>query len=407
MHPAAQPLTDLLLEGVTAGLHPGAQLCVTRHGQPLLDLAVGDNGRGQPMTPDTLVLWMSSGKPLTAVAIAQLVEAGHVELDMPIADLLLDFGSHGKDGITLRHALNHTAGIRPNPFTYVQDDWDTIQSKIAAMRPERDWVPGEKAGYHVQSTWFVLGEVVRIVTGQPLPEYLREHVFLPLGMTDCWLGMDEDAHDDLRHAGRIASTHWLDPKANVGGRTPVAPALRPSDMTERDWLIHCRPGGNAIGPVHQFVRFYEALLPDTPTRHDPAGTRDGVTILQPDTVEQFTAATRVGMHDHTFRFIMDWGLGFMRSNNRYASPAQLDTVPYTFGPHTSDDAFGHSGHQSSAAFADPAHGLAVALVFNGMPGEPDHARRSYRLLDQLYQSLGLAPPATPPAPEPPTPSPAP
>ncbi|MEM6552850.1 MAG: serine hydrolase domain-containing protein [Planctomycetota bacterium] len=386
MHPAEQPLTDLLLEGVVSGHHTGAQLCVTQRGQPLLDLAVGDNGRGQPMVPDTLVLWMSSGKPLTAVAIAQLVEAGHVELDMPIADLLLDFGSHGKDAITLRHALSHTAGIRPNPFTYVKDDWDTIQSKIAAMRPERDWVPGEKAGYHVQSTWFLLGEVVRVVTGQPLPEYLREHVFLPLGMTDCWLGMDERAHDDALAAGRLSSMHWVDPTANVGGRTPVAPAITPSKMTERDWLIQCRPGGNAIGPVHQFTRFYEALLPDT---LGPAGTRDGFTLLQPDTVEQFTAATRVGMHDHTFRFTMDWGLGFMRSNNRYASHAQLDTVPYSFGPHTSDLAFGHSGHQSSTAFADPAHHLAVALVFNGMPGEPQHAKRSYQLLDALYQTLGL------------------
>ena len=101
------------------------------------------------------------------------------------------------------------------------------------------------------------------------------------------------------------------------------------------------------------------------------GTIDGVRILSPQSVELFTLRQRIGMFDQTFRHIMDWGLGFQVSSNRYGA----DTVPYGYGRHASDSTFGHGGSQSSTAFADPEHGLTVAIVCNGMPGEPAHQVR--------------------------------
>jgi CubicO group peptidase (beta-lactamase class C family) len=98
-----------------------------------------------------------------------------------------------------------------------------------------------------------------------------------------------------------------------------------------------------------------------------------------------TARHRVGMFNQTFKHVMDWGLGFIVNSNQYGA----DTVPYGYGPHASWRTFGHSGYQSSVAFADPKNELAVAIVFNGTPGEAAHDRRVRGVLRGLYEDLGL------------------
>ena len=91
------------------------------------------------------------------------------------------------------------------------------------------------------------------------------------------------------------------------------------------------------------------------------------------------------MFDETFRHKVDWGLGFILDSNRYGAA----TLPYGFGLHASADTFGHGGQQSSADFADPGHGLAVAVIANGTPGEPRHNKRARELHTTIYEDLGL------------------
>src|SRR5439155_20765241 len=116
------------------------------------------------------------------------------------------------------------------------------------------------------------------------------------------------------------------------------------------------------GPVRELGRFYEMLLGH--------GTLNGRTILKSQTVEALTARHRTGMYDQTFGHVIDWGLGFLLNSRMWGHDA-----PYQYGPHASPRTFGHSGSQSSTAFADPEHGLAVAVAFNGMPGEASHQQR--------------------------------
>ena len=108
----------------------------------------------------------------------------------------------------------------------------------------------------------------------------------------------------------------------------------------------------------------------------------------PQTIEAITAHHRVGMYDVTFRHIIDWGLGFLLCSNQYGA----DTLPYGYGPYCSPRTFGHNGHQSSSAFADPEHGLVVTVVLNGMPGEVAHDRRMRAIHSSVYEELGLAVP---------------
>lgn len=374
-----QRVTDLIEQGIARGLHRGAQVVAMIDGEPALDLALGEASAGVPMTREHLSLWMSSGKPVTALLVAQLFEEGRLRLDDPVAQVIPEFSAQGKEAVTFRHLLTHTAGLRPMLFRYPDEGWDGILDAICRMPIEKDWPLGEKAGYHTQTTWFVLAEAVARLRGKRFGEAAREHLFEPIGMEDSWLGMPEDVAQRYLDEARFSVMHES-PKAGA--------PLEQSVKSTKDWLLLPRPGGNAHGPAHELARLYACLLDQPGVPGGEAGRWRGAAILEPETVALFTRPHRVDMMDQTFRFTMDWGLGFMRNNNRHA-PHDPARVPYGFGPYASGDAFGHSGHQSSTAFADPAHGLAVAVLFNGMPGEKPHSARMFAVLEALYDGLGL------------------
>lgn len=389
---------QVLERGIAEGLHPGAQLHVSRHGEAVAELALGESRPGVPMRADTLMLWLSSSKPVAAVAIAQLWERGLLRLDDPIALHVPEFGQGGKEAITIRHALTHTGGFRILQVGWPDASWDETIATICAARREPRWQPGEKAGYHQSSSWFLLGEVVHRLTNRPFPDYVRAEVFAPLGMADCWIGMPRERWTEYGAAGRLTA----------GWDTAVDPPRRHGWEDELA-VTRCSPGGNGWGPMGELARLYEALL--------AGGERGGRRILWPQTIEALTARHRVGMFDHTFRQVMDWGLGFipnsrlglvetwaaLQAQERVGTPRgpagapapaprpPEPALPYHYGPHASRRAFGHSGYRSSTAFADPAHGLVVAVAVNGTPSDAAHAERFRALLAAVYEDLGLVP----------------
>ena len=360
---------SLIQQGIDDQLHLGAQVCVSRGGEIIEELAIGQASSGHAMTTDSIALWMSSGKPVTAVAILQLVEHGEIELDDPVVAFLPTFASHGKEGITIRHLLTHTGGIRTARFSFPSDDWDTIIAAICDAKPE--WDAGEQGGYHTQTTWFLLGELVRLVDGRTIDQYVREEIFLPLGMNDSWMGMPEEVYRGYEDSGRLLAM------PNTATGEP-----KPAPMTSFDWSTRPRPGGNCMGPIRELVTFYEMLL--------GGGERRGVRLLQPKTVAQMTGRVREGMIDQTFKQTVDWGLGLAINSAHHAPNGAWHRIPYGYGPHATRDTFGHGGAQSSIGFADPAHNLAVGIVFNGMPGEAKHQLRANAVLEALYGDLGLA-----------------
>ena len=360
----------LIEEGLAAGLHPGAQLCVWRGDEVVADAGFGEALPGVAMTPGTLTLWLSAGKPLVAVAVAQLVERHGVDLDDPVAEYLPEFAANGKGGITLRHVLTHTGGFRAARLRYPEQTWDEAVAAVCEARLEAGWTVGADAGYHPHTGWVVLGRVIEVVAEQPLSDYLRENLFKPLGMHDTWVGMPGDVYDGYHDAGRIAV--MMDTKAHPP---------KPMEFDERAWVTGTRPGGNCYAPARDLARFYRMLL--------GGGELDGTRVLEPTTVDLFTARHREGAHDRTFRAVVDWGLGFILNSSRHDA-VNAGPAPYGYGPHASDATFGHGGNQCAAAFADPAHGLAVVLGYTGMPGEPKHQERVNRTLAAVYEDLGLA-----------------
>jgi len=109
-------------------------------------------------------------------------------------------------------------------------------------------------------------------------------------------------------------------------------------------------------------------------------------VLKNQTAEAMTARHRSGMYDHSFAHVIDWGLGFIINSNQYGA----ETVPYGYGSHASPRTFGHSGWQTSSAFCDPEHGLVVAWVCNGTPGEKQHQERQRAINTAIYEDLRIA-----------------
>lgn len=362
---------DLLEHGLDTGLHLGAQVYVSFRGE-VSELVLGERAEGQAMTEDTLNIWLSSSKPIAAVAAAQLWERGGLELDDPVARHIPEFAQKGKETITLRHILTHTGGFRLLSFGWPEASWEEMIAKICAARPEPRWTPGERAGYHLSSSWFILGEVIRRVDGRHYRRYVREEIFEPLGMDECWVGMPEErfeAYGD--RIGRMYSTE-------KGGR-PL-----PRGWHRGRHILGCSPGGNGYGPIRQLGRFYEMLL--------AGGVWNGRRVVTPQTVEALVTPHRVGLLDQTFKTKLDWGLGFICDSKHYATDDDdVRKIPYGYGRFASRRTFGHSGFQSSTGFADPEHGLVVAAFTNGQPGEAKNTARFLALGDAIYQDLGLAP----------------
>jgi len=354
----------LLASQVDAGIQIGAQLYISLRGRVVADLGVGESRPDVAMTPDTVMLWMSATKPMAALAIAQLWERGKLGIDDPVAAHVPEFAQHGKETITLRHVLTHTAPIRWVETGWPAVSWDTIISKVCAMRPERDWRPGAKAGYSALTSWFVLGEVVRRIDRRAFEDYVRQEIFEPLGMNDSWIAMPPETY-------RAYGTRLGVMQKTEGGRVVDA------ELDTEAAVTRARPAGSGHGPVRELGRVYEMLL--------AGGTLNGSRIISAQTVEALVARHRAGMYDMTFRHVIDWGLGFLLNSNQYGP----DTLPYGYGPYASYRTYGHNGHQSATAFADPEHGLAVALVCNGMPGEPAHHVRMREIHSAIYEELGL------------------
>ncbi|MEX1022252.1 MAG: serine hydrolase domain-containing protein [Dehalococcoidia bacterium] len=317
-------------EHLDRGWHTGAQVAVYRDGALAVDVQVGE-AAGKRM------LWFSATKPVTAVAVLMLVERGAVDLDAPIAAIWPEFAQGGKGACTVRHVLTHQGGfpVLPRSFDWAHiDDWDAAAAETASI--EATWAPGTDAGYHPVTYGFALGEVIRRTDGRTPREFFRDEIFGPLGM-DASLGTDDP--DGVLLPQAMSEVTLQDPDG-VEARTSdivrrfVAPSTLRAQM----------PAANGIGTAAALARFYALLA--------AGGELDGVRLLSRETVAEATRAHVTSDMDRTSGLPSSYGLGFL--------------VGGIFPPFDEPGVFGHSGQQCAISYADPARGLAVAYLTNGL-----------------------------------------
>ncbi len=358
---------EVIQTGFRAGLHCGGQVYASMRGKPVAHFAFGLADEDKPMRRDSLAPWLSAGKPLTAVAVLQRVARGEVGLDTAVWEIIPEFAGGGRDEITVRHLLTHTAGLLSADRFYSQRSWEENLAQVCQSAVDPGWEPGRMAGYQISATWILLGEIVQRLSGAAFPQYLSKQVLEPLGMQDTWVGMPLEAVS--RNRDRMVRLRVV----TESGRSLPHPFFGVPES-----FAHCLPGASAIGPIRELGRFYEAML--------AGGQGTAGRVLSADWVKEMTSRQRTGMVDRTFQHPIDWGLGLIVN---FAEP-NTEPVAYGFGALASPRAFGHGGAQSGIGFADPTHGLAVAWHLNGQCGEARHRRRNWELNTAIYQDLSLS-----------------
>lgn len=368
--------TRILHEGIERGLHIGAQVCVSLRGELVADFALGNAGAGRPMRTDHRILWMSAGKPLIALALAQIWEDGRLSPDESVSEYLPEFAQNGKEGVLVRHLLTHTHAYQPPAIDWPRLAWSEIIERICASRIPEGREPGQYAAYDAQTTWYLLAEIVQRLTATSFYDFVRSAVLDPLGCNTTCIGMSAESYTRMVEADQIALMHDTSATSRDGRFENGTAPIWAGDNALRA-AAH-NPGGGTLGPARELCRFYEAL---GKIWHGEPG------IVSSATVRQMTSRVREGLLDHTFRQRVDWGLGFLVNSYRYSA----DATPYGYGKWASDDTFGHGGVQSSSGFCDPERDLAVAVIYNGMPGEAKHNKRAREVNSALYEDLALVP----------------
>jgi len=350
----------LLEEQREQGLHDGAQLFIARKGQPLVDVAIGEAQPGVPLRTDSVMLWFSSGKPLTAAAIAQQVERGKLKLDDRVQSYIPEF-ANGKEAATIKHVLTHTGGFPMEGFPFYIYDWDTVIQKICEAPAE--WEPGTAMGYHGVSGWCILGEIVRRVDDRPIEVYVDEEICKPLGMKDTSIGVSDARATEL--GDRLSAiSDKSEPKIGIESV---------NDPRSRRRVL---PGSNSYGPAHDLGRFYLTLR--------NGGEWEGVRILKKETVNLFTATHRKDMVDQISlaNLGIEWkppyGFGFFKGTD--------EPVVSGFGRQSTSAAYGHGGNRSSSGFVEPSRDLVVVVVANGLPALTDPVRRLCDISDTIHSA---------------------
>jgi CubicO group peptidase (beta-lactamase class C family) len=366
-------LMKVLNDGIERRLHTGGQVVVLKAGREVCALAFGSNGSEEAMTLEHTLPLLSAGKPITAAAVMKLWEQGEISIDDVVAKYVPAFGQMGKEGITIRDCLLHTAGLRGVAVKWWEPSVGEIVDQVCAAELESNWEVGKTAGYHIGSTWFVLGEIVRRVMGTDLRLALRGLVLDAAGMKETTIGMGAGGYEGLDRAGKLGRMYdtLAISAATAHGHESESGAGRLQTWEKAESFVEARCPANARGTARDLARFYQALL-------------DGnYRLLRPTTAAAMTARHRVNTMDLTFRAKVDTGLGVICNSAYYGQP----TLPYGFGEGASMRAFGHGGNMSSLGMADPDRELVVAVMFNGQPGEPRHQARMNELMATIYREF--------------------
>lgn len=343
-----------------SGVHPAIALCVRRDGEVILDRAVGHArgvGPGEPKdaeataaTPATPFTIFSASKAITAVVAHLMDERGLIHLGDRVCEYIPEYAKHSKEAITIAHVLSHRAGV-PNLPGEVLDlekvgDEELLVQVLCDAKPLSR--PGKALAYHAISGGFIIGELVRRVTGRGIREYLADEILGPLGFRWTNYGV---APEDVALVARNYATGApaLPPVSNLLER---ALGKAPDEITrlsnDARFLTAVVPAGNTVTTANELSRFFELLR--------RGGELDGVRVLEPRTIRRALSEQSYHQVDFTLGFPSRYSLGFMLGAH----------VLSLYGPDT-EHAFGHLGYTNMIGWADPERAVAGALLTSGKP----------------------------------------
>ncbi len=370
----------------------GAAVGVYYRGELVVDLWGGRRTEDELWQRDTLAMCFSTTKGVTSTALHLLADRGQIEYDAPVAAYWPQFAQGGKERITVRQVLTHSAGLH-RMRTLVDRahrmlDWEYM---VAALeRAEPAYEPGSRHGYHALTYGWLVGELVRRVSGRPIARFVDEELARPLGLDGLYVGCPPE------HRGRVAPLApmaaplgrrlGLRPGAVMGGpvgripgllRLPVSPrrfvnALLPRGIEDVLWGPEVMdaeiPAANGFFTARSLAKLYAMLA--------HGGEVEGVRLLSPQTLKQIAVRHSRGP-DLVLVLPMGWRLGY------HSAFTTRGTVR---------GAFGHFGFGGSGGWADPRRDLALAMVCNRGTGTPIGDLRMAELGTAVDQAPGVRSP---------------
>lgn len=258
------PVRTAFEANLSSGADVGASFCATVNGETVVDLWGGfaDAARTRAWEKDTLVNVYSTTKTMTALTALLVADRGELDFDAPVAKYWPEFAANGKADVKVSHLMSHSAGLSgwKEPITR-EDlyDWDKVTGLLAAQAPF--WEPGTACGYHAITQGYLVGEVVRRITGKSLGTVFREEIAEPLG-ADFWIGMP--ASEDHRVAELIPPP----PGGGIGqGPEPSAllknmstnPGIDPHDTKTREWRAAEIPAAGGQGNARSVAEIHVLL----------------------------------------------------------------------------------------------------------------------------------------------------
>ena len=340
----------------------GAQLCIYRRGEVVVDLWTGrDIANDRPYSADTLTVLMSCTKGAVAVCASLLAERGQLDLEAPVAKYWPEFARNGKARVTVAHCLSHTAGLPTFPIASgikAADflDWDKCTRALADATPL--WEPGAHASYHAITYGFLVGEVIRRIAGKRFGTFFADEIAKPLGL-DFWIGLPDAQQTrvaphipqkgaDFRTVMAAAGVNVNDPimVEILAGFDAIpeavdffnSPAGRAAEL----------PAGNGVANARSLAKMYAACI----------GEIDGVRLLNSNTLARAMQPRTKDLRPlpPLARLPIPpgegFGLGFILGN----------PITQMLGP----GSFGHDGAGGRLGFAHPDSGVAAGYACNSM-----------------------------------------
>jgi len=380
--PGFEPLARALEEILSHAPFGGGALCVYHAGKPVFDMWGGPrDGAGTPWEEHTPCVSFSTTKGVASTALHMLVDRGLLRYDDPVARYWPEFGQRGKEQITLRQVLTHSAGLYDarSVIAHADDllDWDKTCAALAQAPAAHE--PGRYHAYHALTYGHLVGEVVRRVGGRPFSEFVAAEIAAPLGLKDFFVGAPDEA---IARAARLIfpKRELASPKpgaeAPANKRPPsarqkrlatmqrvlrlfgvpmslerVQGAFSPRGIGRWDFsaprvLSACIPSVNGLFSARDLARFYQVLA--------LGGAIDGTRLLSSRTLQEATRVHRRGP-DGVLVLPMGWRLGY------HAVPTRTGVVK---------GAFGHFGYGGSGAWASPDDQVSLGFTVNAGTGTP-------------------------------------
>ncbi|MET7431582.1 MULTISPECIES: serine hydrolase domain-containing protein [Streptomyces] len=336
---------------LTAAVNPrgrlGVQFYVSRHGEPLCDVAVGEFRPGETLTTAHRLRWMCVSKPVLVFVLARLHDRGELSTDTRVADVIPEFAAGGKQEVTVEHLLTHTAVFAQRDFKAWRMSRDAAVEFVCGWTLEDP--AGTRAWYSGVAAWLVLSEVVRRVSGRDYFDLAREWVLDPLGMATT---TDFGGAGEARPSGAL----FQRPENGPLMRIPEPPQATP-------W-----PGTEIWGPARELARLFECAV--------SGGVADGRRLFSPAAFEHFFTPCRTGLRDGYFSDLeLDWSRG-------------LCADPVLFGAPVGARVVGHTGYVTALALGDLDTGLVISYLSNTAVREPLLHTLENELVRDVYQAVG-------------------